>query len=310
MKKSSFALLPALAAALLSAGCSDEVTVSYDMRTPFERELFSQGDYSTQNSVGEVVGTGMRWWLMENLIPGGEGGVTVWTRKFSAQKNLGYHRHSLPSELALKVPVRADVDEERMGEVKGFENFVSDVVDPLPVHPLLRAPLRKKELLARFDAEWRLWWRATHLLRGTFPRKGNVTALVPASDLAPLKVDSVFTAGVERIQNRDCLVYEIDYRLESAPDADLLFEQFLKADTTDGRAYADFKADSASAKGRWKIWIAPENGWLCREQDWQELTIVAEHRETGESRPVTARKAVERLYTYDPVEKGRTGSGR
>ena len=305
MKRAPFAAILLSSALLLC--CSNEVVVSYDMQTPFERELYSQGDYSTLNAVGEVVGTGMRWWLTESYLPQGEGGVLA--RRYSGQKNMGYHRHSRPSELALKVPIRADVDARAMGAVRGYENFVADVVEGLPVHSGFKTPLRDPALVDRFVAEERLRWKAAHLLSGRVPRVGDITGALRASlgedlGLAPLRVDSVVArdyADLE-IEGRKCFHYSIHYRLDDAPDADLLFEQFTKADTSDGRKFADFKASGASAKGDWRIWISPSTGRLCREQDWQEITVVAAHRETGEALPVVARKAVERLYTYD-VEK-------
>lgn len=287
-------------------GCSGGVEIHYDFSQPLEYQVYREGTYSTQNQVGEVVGTINRWWTTEALMPR-EGGA-VWTRKYDVQKGEGYHRHSLPSELSMRVPLLARVTLDSMSEIKGFSHFVEDVVELLPMRKIFKEPLRDPSLISRFESELKLWWKATHLLQGRLPKSGAITAELAALhggsiDLAPLEVDSVIALGTVKVENRNCLNYKIYYKLSAVPDLDLLFEQFRAADTVDRAAYADFQVVSGKADGSWNIWIDPKQGALCREQDWRDLELIVAHKESGENRQIVARTAVERLYTYDLAEQ-------
>lgn len=294
----------ALLVPLLLLSCSRSVEIQYNFSEPVEYQVFREGYYSTQNREGEVVGTIARWWSTEKLIPSGAG--AVWSRKYDMQKSEGYHRHSMPSELLTRLALQAHVDSSEMREIKGLSNFESDVVDLLPVRKVFKEPLRSPALLERFDAELKLWWRATHLFKGRIPMRGVITALIDSSlDLSPLQVDSVVALGDVKVEDRNCFNYKIYYKVAEVPDIDLMFEQFRAADTLDRADYSDYAATSGIATGSWGVWIDPRQGTLCREQDWRDLSITVSHKESGENREVIARVAVERLYTYDLEEQTR-----
>ena len=300
---SALAPLPSLTILALITGCSGDIKIGTAPREPVQYQAFRSGSYSTLNGGLELMGTTTRWWTVEQLLPTETG--LEFQRKYMNQKGEGYHRYSLPSELATRVEVKAEIAAGKMEQVRGFDKFVPDVVNLLPVHEVFKVPLRDPALPERFARELRLWWRATHLLPANLPipLKANITGLLGDLDLQPLLVDSVVTGVKSQVEERPCLQYSIYYH-EVLVDNALIFEQFLAADTNDRRTYREFTFAGGEGKGKWDVWVDPDNGNVCREYDWQEQTNQIKQKESGEMKSFRSNRLIEMLYTYHPEREG------
>lgn len=292
-----FNVLIVLVALVLFAGCGRRsVEIQYQLpQGSIALQLYHSGVFSTYNGEDEIIGTMTATWENYTLTQTGED----WTqeRQYLADKSKGYHKNSMPMELSWRVPqVRVIAPGGVVQSVRGYERFVPDVVEKLPLQEKFKRQLRDARYQLEFDRYEKRRWELEHFLKGKIPLDSNITARFSEEELAVggIQIDSVVTKAYRKLDGRRCFEYAL-YFEEREPFPYFYWEQHAYG-TKGGEAYRDFRSDSASYHTEYTVMLEPSTGVLCQVREVKQGLHIMKHRETGERAEFRSQTTLEHLY--------------
>jgi len=220
-------------------------------------------------------------------------------RRYLNDKSKGYHKNSMPLDLAYRVPViKLFAQGSKVESVRGNEMFVPNVVNNLAIKEPFKRQLRDARYQLQFDREEKRRWEITHLLSGKLPDNGNITQLLRSQGRLPIPsvaVDSVLLSGWIRIGKQHCVEYTVFFP-EREPFPYFVWEQFAYG-TKAGAPYQKFKADTAEYQTQYSVALDPETSILCREREVKTGVNAMVNPETKEKSVFRSYVSIENLYT-------------
>jgi len=287
-----------LASAALLAGCGEEeVEIQYDLTTPVEVELFSQGHYSTYDGEDEKLGTVTATYAA--LVYASDNGKLTLERRFLSDGSRGYLKNSHPAELLWRVPqMRLQANGIRVESVQGYERFDSVVVRNLKIPEAWKRQLSNPAYVKDLDRNEKHRWEMGHLLAGPVPSKGNITELLRGRDrlnFALIQIDSVVTEGFRNLDDRRCLVYSV-YLHERDAFPYYIWEQHV-ASVPNASKYKDYPPGPATYQTQFWMAIDPQTGIPCQEREVKRGIHTMKHPDSGDTTSFVSQVSLERLFT-------------
>jgi hypothetical protein len=283
--------------AILSSCGNEETTVNYSGESASAMDVFHNGIYSVKEGEGEIIGTMTSTYLTYSWRMEGE--TTILERQLLMDKSKGYHKNSMPIELSYRVPqVAVIADGIKVKSVRGYEQFIPQVVEKLAIKENFKRQLRDARYQLEFDRYEKHRWEMGHLLLGSVPVRGNITGLLKSQGRLPLpafEVDSVVVVGFKSTDGRKCLEYKTYFRdKESFPY--FMWEQYAYS-VESGKKYQEFKPDSAFYSTEYMVSLDIETGIPCQEREVKVGTHVMIHPESKERATFTSYITRENLFT-------------
>ncbi len=288
-----------LSLALLLSCQPDSVTVQY----PEGSKILSMnhsGSYSTRvGQNGEAVGTMTSTFCKVTFSK--EGNKNQVERISVLDRSKGYHKNSMPFDLAYRIPqVTLVAENGHVNSILGNEHFIDRVVNNLPVKEFFKRQLRDARYILEFDRADKRRFEITHLLQGEYPAQANITSVLQAQKRLPIPqvaIDSVVTQGMRSLEGKDCFDYTVYYQ-EKEPFPYFIWEQHAYG-TDSGAVYRDYHADSAYYQVAYNVSLDLENGLPCREREVKEGIYFMTHKETKQAGTFKAYVTLENLYTEE-----------
>jgi hypothetical protein len=263
----------------------------------FTRKVFRSTTLTTFQGTTEIPGTKTKIWYQESQQLNGD--IIAFSRSFLNDASIGYHKKSLPNELAYRNTITAELSQSRVLRVEGFAAFFKKSLPNLNLPKAFETELKLNYSPRHQRKLFSLWRKSSVLPEGSYLPKQNITQDLKAQLSDKLwQVDSVIVDEVQKVEDRSCVKWDVFYKMK-LPQNQYLFEQMGAADTTAQKEFIDFKWKSATAKGRKSIYSDLETGRLCREVNWQEQHNIVTHKETGEAKEFASNLFTEVLYTYE-----------
>lgn len=291
--------IASLASILPLLSCeAGSVEINYKLEAPVTMDLFHSGTYSTkEGAVGEQVGTITATY--SQVVYRQEGDTRTEERQLVMDKSKGYHKHSMPQELAYRIPlVVLTAQGFAVQSVRGNELFVPKVVGSLPIKEKFKRQLRDARYQLEFDRMEKRRWELGHLVRGEVPLVGDLTPHLKAQGSLPLpgvSIDSVIAKGYQKLGGKKCYEYHVYYQ-ETEPFPYFVWEQYAYS-TESGKTYQDWVADSTHYQTAFHAAIDPETGLPCQERFARQGENWIHHPETKEIASFLSFVTVENLYT-------------
>ncbi|NLB62880.1 MAG: hypothetical protein GX801_02060 [Fibrobacter sp.] len=289
---------------LFSCSQSD-VAIKYNLPAPVSMELYHNGYYSSFDGKDELVGT-----ISSNFtkaIYSQSGDFLSYEREYLSDASKGYHKNSMPLELSWRIPFLSVQSVEgqvnRVQSVRGYEKFIPDVVEKLPIKKHFKNQLRNQRFQLEFDRYEKRRWELGHLIGSKkVPTKGDITAELSNQGRLPipmLEVDSVISTGFRKLDKRRCFVYNVYYR-EREPFPYFMWEQHAYG-IENAAALREFKPDSGSYYTHYSMAIDPKTGIPCQEREVKHGTIFVSNEKTKEKDEIKVNITLENLYNIDQL---------
>jgi len=283
---------------VISCGESSTVDVHYDYTAPVSLEVIHSGTYSTaQGANGETVGTMTETYLL--VTYGRDGDNQTQTQTLVMDKSKGYHKNSMPLELSYRVPqVTLTAIDNKVLSVRGNEMFVPKVVETLPIKEMFKRQLRDARYQLEFDRYEKQRWELSHLLKGTYQSRANITSVLIQQGRLPIPstpIDSVVTKGFHSIDGRNCVEYSAYYKARE-PFPYFMWEQHAYG-TDSGAVYKPFHADSANYDVDYAVDLDPQTGLPCQEREVKRGIFYISQPDTKEQATFKGFVTDENLYT-------------
>lgn len=285
--------------AIFFMGCDpDEVTIKYDISETMEFEVVHEGIYSTMSNGVEEIGTDVKSWLKITFNRDGE--QYLMQSQFVADNSRGYLAKSMPPDLSHRMHYEVkSLGEYGVHEVKGFEKFIPLVVNKLDIPTIYRNQLKNPNYVKLFKRRAKKAWEWSHLLKEgeSYPSHGDITETIKSQrKFFPIGVelDSVKTVGIENIEGRDCLQYNIFYR-EKVEFPYYLWAQWAYG-TTEGKNYKNFDIVDAKSDVQYSVHIDIDNSVVCRENEIRKEHYLLKNKESGADAEFSGIASIERNY--------------
>lgn len=285
-------------------GCSQsEVAVKYDLPEPVALEIYHNGYYSSFDDPHELVGTITH--TFTKGIYSQSGDVLNFERSFLSDASKGYHKLSMPLELSWHLPFIAlqtvPGQHHKVQSVRGFEKFIPEVVENLPIKKAFKPQLRNARFQLEFDRYEKRRWELSHLLGDKkVPTKGRIDAQLALQNRLPvpmLEVDSVVAVGFRKLDSRRCFEYKVYYP-EREPFPYFMWEQHAYG-TEGGVALQEFRPDSGAYYTEYSLALDPHTGIPCQEREVKTGTIFVTHPTSKENAEIKVNITLENLYNID-----------
>jgi hypothetical protein len=289
-------LILALPLLFLSACQPSKVTISYKLDQPIHLELMHNGYYSTMGGDLEEMGTITQIYMNQDFLE--SQGRLIMDSKFQIARNKGYHKNSMPEELALQCDHIIQSEQGQVVSISGFNDFVTKVVNMLNIPDKWKFQLRQSNYPNLFDRIAKKRWDINHLLEGTYPTSADITQQLAKEGrlkVQGIKIDSVKTGKLSTIDKRRCLAYTVWYT-ENQEFPEYLWEQYTYGTET-GKAFKSYTPISGKVSSEYTTHIDIKNGVVCREMEKRSIVTSLEEKATGRSEEFFSRVTFERLYT-------------
>ena len=282
----------------LFASCSEEIYVSYELKEPVSLDLYAEGYFSTDDSLGqEQVGT----------ITAAYAGVTYSSvqdtlkmqRIYQINKSRGYLKNYMPSELLWRVDTLSlnalDRDVLNIYGLEGYDSLVNSLPMPKKWKDQLLNPNYKKHLIRAEKHRFEM----THLLKGKVPEKANITDLLKSQgrlNFALIGIDSVVTEGFQNLDKRRCFTYSV-YFTETESFPYYIWEQHVNTGIVSKEFQKYNSGLEAEYKTKYQVAFEMNGGILCQEREVKEGIHTMVNKETGDTAKFQSNITLERLYT-------------
>ncbi len=256
--------------------------------------------YSTNDGSVELVGTITE--TFTELTTKNDGEKTCIDRLYKGDNSRHYHKHSLPQELAFRVPIQYCVVNAEVTTVNGFENYFTQTVDKLPVPKKFRAQLHIAEHPQQFATLLKNYYYISHMFEGTFPVLTNVTdQLSTKIAQSPFPIDSVVTGDLEKQLGLKSMPFSIYYRVKPQYNH-LMLEQLVASSkgpeglSEIGQQFKESDLVSAEGIGVYTVWVDVLTGDVLKEVDNQNHTNIVKNRVSNEKLEFKSIQYTEVLY--------------
>ncbi len=256
--------------------------------------------YSTSDGSVELVGTITETFI--ELTTKNDGAKTCVNRVFKGDNSRHYHKHSLPQELAFRVPIQYCIENAHVISINGFENYFTQTVDKLPVPKRFREQLHVAEHPEQFETLLRNYYYISHMFEGTFPVLTNVTEQLMAKIAqSPFPIDSVVTGDLEKQLGLKSMPFSIYYRVKPQYNH-LMLEQLVASSkgpegfSESGQRFKESSFVSAEGSGVYTVWIDVDTGDVLKEVDNQNHINVVKNKVSNEELDFKSIQYTEVLY--------------
>jgi hypothetical protein len=221
-------------------------------------------------------------------------------RKLDTLMARGYHKFSMPHELEKKIDLELTLD-SAMNPVafKGYDSLHA-VLGRIQQKEEYRKQLLAGSDTAKYQAEWRDWWRMNNML----PRGVKLEARTPLSagtieavnkTLETLKVDSGAFDGPRPRRKKNCLEYTLYYhRTDSLT---LLMEQFYFS-SIQNRKYRKYDWHASVIQGILQYSVDQATGMPCFYSKTESSALALKLKGEKAETPVYLYRYEEDLYEY------------
>lgn len=284
---------------LLFAACDSQVEVSYQLPNPVKQNLYVEGYFSTLDLQGEErIGTITATYVETEHSSLGD--TLLFNRKYEIDKSRGYLKNYMPSELAWRVKSLSmkAVDREVL-EVNGLKEGYDSVVHSLPMPEKWRTQLLNPEYEKHLIRAEKHRWEMTHLLKGIYPEKANITEQLTKENrlnFALITIDSVITEGFQNLDRRKCFTYTV-FLTEKESFPYYIWEQHVNSNIVPKEFQKYNQGLKAEYKTRYQIAMEPAGGVLCQEREVREGVHTMVNPESGDTATFKSNITLERLYT-------------
>lgn len=283
----------------LFAACDSEVNVSYNLPSPVKQNLYVEGYFATIDLKGEErMGTITAAYVETEHSSNGD--TLLMSRKYEIDKSRGYLKNYMPSELAWRVKsVSMKALDRDVIEVKGLTDGYDTLVKSLPMPEKWRNQLLNPEYGKHLVRGEKHRWEMTHLLKGSYPEKANITEQLKKENrlnFALISIDSVVTEGYQNLDRRKCLTYTV-YLTETESFPYYIWEQHVNSNIVPIEFQQYYEGLKAEYKTRYQIAMEPQGGILCQEREVREGLHTMVNPASGDTATFKSNITLERLYT-------------
>lgn len=294
------------ACALVVAACSDDmVEVNYNVGSPVELELFSEGYFSTydlegQERVGTITGA------FNNVTFESKGDTVLVNRDYVINRSRGYLKNFMPSELVWRIKnVKMSAVDREVLSIEGLDDGYDTLLAETPMPSRWRAQLLNPDYKPHLRRLEKHRWEMDHMLTGTVPVKANITQMLKDQgrlNFALIKIDSVVTRGFENRDHRHCLDYKI-YLHETESFPYYIWEQHVNSKIVPEKFIAYTKGHKAEYDTEYEVMMDPETGVPCQEREVKVGKHTMVNPATNDTATFVSHITHERLYNIKRAEK-------
>jgi hypothetical protein len=285
--------------------CDSEINVSYNLPKPVKQNLYVEGYFATIDLKGEErIGTITATYV--ELEHSSSGDTLKMNRKYEIDKSRGYLKNYMPSELAWRVDsLSLKAFDREVFEIDGLKAGYDSLVHSLPMPEKWRTQLLNPEYEKHLNRAEKHRWEMTHLLKGSYPEKANITEQLKKENrlnFALISIDSVVTEGFQNLDKRKCFTYTVHLtETESFPY--YIWEQHVNSNIVPKEFQKYYQGLKAEYKTRYQIAMEPQGGILCQEREVREGLHTMVNPESGDTATFKSNITLERLYTKQVADE-------
>ena len=282
--------------ALLLLQC--ERSAVYAPKTPDSARfrVFHLGTYSSKlDEEKEIEGTIFQTTLSFDLQRAGDGFTLK--RKLDTMVARGYHKLSMPHELEKKIDLVLGLDSSlNPVRIEGYDSL-RPVLSRIQQKDEYRKQLLQAADTAKYQAEWRDWWRMERYLPVGRKLEARQTLPVDALNrtLETLRLDSARFDGPRPRLKLNCLDYTLYYHRTDS--LSLLMEQFFFSNIQN-RKYRKYSWGPSVVRGTLQYSVERTTGLPCFQSKSETSDLVLELKAEKASTPVHLYRYEEDIYEY------------